>query len=1120
LIAVLLVASAAWAGLYDAPYEERFTGWQATLDNWLNYGTTNYTTGYLVGNSVKFDTQRDSIISPTLDNPDTMKVGLRAATGGTLTAGTFKIYARQSTNAWEMIRECTWGLAGSGADLQKDVWTDLVLPLGASFRGQEDVQFKFDYEVKYSGTNVSLDSFRVTAYVAGDFTPPSLTSVTVVDITHLDVLFSEPVEQTTAETEANYWVMPGNTNPSLATRDGGNIALVHLTFASSLPLGTDTLFVNLVQDTSSNHNACSNISRTFVIGSVDFTPPGITLLTVVSKTALDVLFNEAVDQTTAETESNYVVAPGSINPSSALRDGGNLALVHLTFSSNLPAGHDTITVNAVQDTSVNHNACSNLVRRFSIPLAEEGDVVINEIMYNDTASTDNEWVELYNRTASPIDLSYWLILDAPTYPPASEGAFYLPSGTSIPAHGYLVAGRVALPEIAGAVLGTQYYGSWTLGNTGDNVGLYSDTTGGMRIDGYATANGLLFYPNKSPNNSGASIEKCVEDSPWPADSATGWHASTNWFSHTGRYRFCTPGTVNTTCNDVTPPTIDSVIVESNTAIIVVFTDQLRPDSAVVVTHYSVNLGIGTPGTAMIVTNDGGNKVRLTFGATMPPNVYTLTVNNVMDLSNNLIAANSTKQFTVGTPEFNIVINEVMPNPAAVADASGEWFEIYNVAASPVDMSNWQVTDGEGTFTISSGTTLNAHQYFVFCCNGDSATNGGVPENYVYPYASGTGLQLNNTADDVTLKTAAGAVVASMAYTLSFPWGSGWSMQLKDPSYPVAMDTSWCPAETPWAGSHGDAGTPQAATICPAAFVPDTVALCSLRVQTDCGVPARLHDRVVTHGVFSYIDTCKATGYLQSGGCAVAVYGEAIFDTMQGAARLPMEGDSVLVDGYITQFRGLTEITTYAGWTPIITLLEAGHTVTPVDIACTDIGLHADSCLGENFESEMVRLSNVTFINPSGNFPLADSNFALTCGSDTIYFRLDSCDLALIGTTIPTQPVNITAVLGQYDSVGCACQGYQLLYAGGTTFTPAQCADPESLTVIRDGMTDGIVLQWKPGAGQTCNCYEIYWAADAITVWPTGYNYLAYVVGSTTYTDALGAEVRRFYRVTAGGPLCP
>jgi hypothetical protein len=1388
LLGVLLIASAAWAGLYDAPYEMRFTTWTTNLESWTNYGTGNYTTGYLVANSVKFDTQGDSLESPTIDNPDTVRMWMRAATGGTLTPGIFKIYAKQGTNAYSMIHECTWG---PGNDLQNNAYAQLVLPLDASYRGQEDVKFKWVYELKYSGTNVGLDSFTVSAYSGGgDTTPPSISSITVIDNTHLDVLFSENVDQTTAETESNYVVTPGSVNPSLATRDGtnnalvhltfasaltigtdtltvngvqdlstnactnatgtfviavvvnvgdvlinevmyddtatadsewvelhnttgsaidvggwyltdddsyptlsgeggitiptgtsipadgylviskatvpdltgvvvctqagsfalgnsgdnlalytaatggtlidgslsvyypdltttqgysiekcdenaawdgsasawhastnlygtgrtlygtpgatnsicvdltppsivsvtvnsdtqldvlfsepvdqttaeteanytvtvgninpssalrdgSNISLVHLTFASSLPVGTDTLWVNAVEDTSSNNNACSNIWRTFVITGGDVTPPSIISVTPLSKMLLDVLFSEPVDLTTAETEANYTVLPGSINPSSALRDATNLALVHLTFASNLPAGTDTLNVNAVEDTSSNNNACVNVQKTFRIPLAEEGDVVINEIMYDDTASTDVEWVELYNRTASAVDISGWVVIDAATYPATgSEGGFYLPASTSIAAGGYLVVAKAALDGITGEVVGTQYFGSWTLGNSGDNLALYTDTVGGLRIDGYATTDVLYFYPDWATANAGTTLEKCIEDSPWPADS-TGWHASTNAYATTGRYRFCTPGATNTACvGDTVRPTLVSATVITNTTVDVQFSETVEETTAETVTNYSVDNGIGNPSTATRQTNP--LIVRLVFASALAPNTYVLTVNNVTDLASNVILPNSTTGFTVSASAYSIYVTEVMPNPAIVADASGEWFEIYNAGASAVDMTGWDITDTEGTFTMTSGT-IAAGGYFVFCVNADSATNGGVPEDYVYPYANTTGLQLSNTADDITLKDASDNIVASIAYTTAFPWGAGYSMQLKNIAYNPAFDTSWCAAVSAWTGSMGDFGTPGLATNCGAPFIPDTISICSLRVEDTCGVPLRNHVRQVTRGVFSYVDTCKATGYLQSDCCGVAVYGGCLFDSMQGVDRYPRTGDSVMIDGYISQFRGLTEIQTYGGWTPVITLLDSDLTVTPVDIACTDIGLLAAACVGEDFESEMIRIPNVFFINAADTFAMADSNYAVLCGTDTIYFRTDSCDVALIGTTIPTGQIHITGILGQYDSVDCACQGYQIVYGGVTAFAPAQCAEPESLTVIRDGITDNVVLHWKPGLNQTCNCYEIYWTANATNVFPTGYNYLANVIGSTTYTDNSGLAAIRFYRVTAGGPHCP
>ncbi|RPH92821.1 hypothetical protein EHM69_11950, partial [candidate division KSB1 bacterium] len=1265
-------AGVAQAGLYDAPYEMLFNHWVHastpvdSLENWTNVGANFYTNvsptyQYFVSpyKSVKFEASGDSIISPTIDNPDTVKVYLRST--GTGTAGIFKVYAQQGSGTMTLIHTCTWG---SGNDLANAYpFKQLVLPLDASFRGQEDVRIAFSMQYKESGTNIALDDFSVTAYSGGggDLTPPSISSVTVISNTALDVLFSEPVDQTTAETEANYWVIPGTVNPNSALRDVTNIALVHLTFTSALPTGTDTLYVNGVQDTSSNHNACSNIWATFSIsqtvsvgdiriievmyddtatgtnpdyewvelhnttgtaivldgwyltdddtypdlsseggwtipagttipangyvvlsevaldeitgeivcteagafglgnsgdnlalytaatggtlidGSMsvyypdlstpgysiekcdedaawdgsasawhmstnafgtgrsqyctpgaantscnDLTPPAMVSVTVVSNSALDVLFNEPLDQATAEAEANYWVMPGTINPSSALLDGVNPALVHLTFASDLPAGRDTLWVNGVEDTSSNNNACANIYRWFDIvgadvtpptlvsvtspsatqlnvlfneavdlttaetaanywvmpgninptsavrdvtnlalvyltfasalpvgtdtlyvnavedtagnpcsniwatfvvnPPVSAGDVVINEIMYDDSASTDIEWAEIFNRTDGAIDIGGWVLVDDAVYPSdGGEGAIVVPEGTTLPAAGYLVLCKADLPDITGEIICTQYRATWALGNTGDNLALYTDSVGGTLIDG--TLDSSMWYPDWAGANVGASVEKCNEDSPWSvADDSSDWHASTNVYGGVGyRYKFCTPGATNSPCvADTVRPTLVSASAVTNTIVDVVFSEPVDETTAETVTNYSVDQSIGNPITAtrQVVTTT----VRLTFSSTLTPNTYTLTVNNVEDLAANAILPNSQTTFVISPSAYDIYVTEVMPDPSAVSDGSGEWFEIFNNGASAVDLTGWQVTDGEGTFTISAGS-IGAGDYFVFCVNADSATNGGVPEDYVYPYAYGTGLQLSNTADEITLKDATNNIVATIAYTAAaFPWDPGTSMQLKNIAYNPALDTSWCAGASSWVGSMGDFGTPGLATNCGAPFIPDTVSICDIRVQDTCGIPGLYHQRVVTYGVFSYVDTCKATGYLQTGGCGLAVYGTPLFNNMTGASRIPATGDSIMIDGYITQFRGLTEISSYGGWVPVITLLAEGVTVPTVDMDCDIIGQLATACAGEDYESERVRVLGVQFINPSGTFPMADSNYAVLCGTDTIYFR--------------------------------------------------------------------------------------------------------------------------------------
>ena len=68
-------------------------------------------------------------------------------------------------------------------------------------------------------------------------------------------------------------------------------------------------------------------------------------------------------------------------------------------------------------------------------------VVINEIMYNppDVIGNDDffEWIELYNNSTSPIDVSGWRLLDDDN----SHSPFIMPVGTIISANGFLVIGK-------------------------------------------------------------------------------------------------------------------------------------------------------------------------------------------------------------------------------------------------------------------------------------------------------------------------------------------------------------------------------------------------------------------------------------------------------------------------------------------------------------------------------------------------------------------------------------------------------------------------------------------------------------------------------------------------------
>ncbi|MBL0062292.1 MAG: lamin tail domain-containing protein, partial [bacterium] len=177
----------------------------------------------------------------------------------------------------------------------------------------------------------------------------------------------------------------------------------------------------------------------------------------------------------------------------------------------------------------------------SMPLfAQPGSVLINEVMYDDTATTDVEWVELYNPTPFPRTLSNWVLTDGNVWPPPStEGAIMIPPGTLLPPNGYLVISKQPIAEFS-TVVCNEVDPSWTLNNAGDNLALF-DGNGptALLIDGSLATS----FPDLAVANAGNSVEKRNQNQPWTNDPLA-WKECTQVFSPAGRFRHCTPNQPN------------------------------------------------------------------------------------------------------------------------------------------------------------------------------------------------------------------------------------------------------------------------------------------------------------------------------------------------------------------------------------------------------------------------------------------------------------------------------------------------------------------------------------------------------------------------------------------------
>jgi hypothetical protein len=99
-----------------------------------------------------------------------------------------------------------------------------------------------------------------------DTQPPTVLAVSVTGASTVDVSFSEPVDQTTAETALNYAADNGAPTVATAVRDAIDPTLVHLTFAGTFSNGTTyNLTIANVADLSANAMATATLPFTYVL---------------------------------------------------------------------------------------------------------------------------------------------------------------------------------------------------------------------------------------------------------------------------------------------------------------------------------------------------------------------------------------------------------------------------------------------------------------------------------------------------------------------------------------------------------------------------------------------------------------------------------------------------------------------------------------------------------------------------------------------------------------------------------------------------------------------------------------------------------------------------------------
>ncbi|MBL4625797.1 MAG: lamin tail domain-containing protein, partial [Flavobacteriales bacterium] len=266
--------------------------------------------------------------------------------------------------------------------------------------------------------------------------------------------------------------------------------------------------------------------------------------------------------------------------------------------------------------------------------------------------------------------------------------------------------------------------------------------------------------------------------------------------------------VSETFVDLTPPVVDSIIVQNATDIDVYFSEDLDVTTGSLIGNYLVDNAAENPTTATIDASDS-SLIHLSFPtAFLNGQNDTLFVNNVEDRASNVIVAESIPFFylvTVAASYKDVVFNEIFPDPIPqVYLPTVEFVEIYNASANIYDLAGWQFVNSTTAKTFPS-LLLYPDSMLILCSINDTATFQVYGD--VIGFSSWTAL--TNGSDSLTLLDNSGTTIDIVSYDIS--WyndavkdDGGWSLELINPLTPCgATASNWSASNDTIGGTPGE-----------------------------------------------------------------------------------------------------------------------------------------------------------------------------------------------------------------------------------------------------------------------------------------------------------------------------
>lgn len=442
----------------------------------------------------------------------------------------------------------------------------------------------------------------------------------------------------------------------------------------------------------------------FYIGPLigDTKPPTIVSISALSATQLDLLFDEPLEQNSAEQLANFSVDQGIGNPIAAVLQPDQKT-IRVTFSQSFPNGiQRTLSISNVKDAAGNSMITVTRPFLYFVPTPTSAkDIIITEIFADPTPQIglpDAEYIELFNRSENPIDLAGWKLSDG-----SSTATFT--SQIILPNEYWIVTAASSISKFnsLGKTIGLSNFP--TLNNDGDYLSLRTT----LLIDSVNYTSS--WYQDEDKQGGGWSLE--LIDTENTCAEASNWFASENLLGGT-------PGNQNSVFAnkpDLIGPKLLSVIAQQN-HLILGFDEKLEKplgnisivvDPAVLVSKFYFN-------------NQALTELKIELGQPLAnKQLYKVSVTNLRDCADNLIQPESNElEFALAeeADSLDVIVNELLFNPRS---GGVDFLEVYNRSTKFINLKGFKLANYENNVVnnekiIDRDVMIKPNSYLVFTSN--------------------------------------------------------------------------------------------------------------------------------------------------------------------------------------------------------------------------------------------------------------------------------------------------------------------------------------------------------------------------------------------------------------------